>query len=363
MKEKMNVLYHRDSRQLANTFTRRQVVRSSHIGYTTSIVGSEQHWCAHSDTYQLIVLGPRQFWKKISSIACTYKGGKFYGSITPFKRALCETFHLDWILTNPWTFRILEERRDLWAACLSGKITNPKNLCKYFSKKYFKGAYSYAVLKRMAEDDFHIMSLWDLYYYTNNPEISLKIMLGLLEEDSGWQQLFDVLQNCKILNSKMNFRWSEKRLYEEHQKQIEAINLMEIEALSDEPVIKEFSYGGLSLINTERECYKEGCYMHNCVYSCYWDSIKSKNYLIARGSVNGEYLNLGMRISNSGVVFDQVYSMRNKCVSEATKEYCRQWIKNLKDQLLEVAGVLKAPVVDQQLAEFIYPIPFNRVLI
>ena len=349
MKERMKVLYHEDDRESANTFTRRQAVNASIVRYTTSIVGDRQHWCAHRDEYTLMVLGPKQFWRKVSSIACTYKEGKFYGSIGPFKRALCEIFHLDWILTNAWTFRILEDRKDLWTACLSGKITNPEKLCKYFSKKYFKGAYSYTVLKRMAEDDFNAISLWDLYYYTNNPEISLGIMLRLWEEGSTWQQLCDVLQSCKILNSKMDFRWSQRRLCEEHQKQIEAINLMEIEALSDEPVIKDFSYGGLSLINNERECYKEGCYMHNCVHSCYWNSIKSKNYLIARGSINGEYLDLGMRVSKSGIIFDQVYTMRNQCVSAATKEYCQQWIKNLEDQLLEVVGISKSPVLESSI--------------
>lgn len=351
MKEKMNVLYHEDNRQPANTFTRRQAVNASANGNVTSIVGSKQYWCAHNDYYQLMVLGPKQFWRKVTSVSCTYKEGKFYGSIAPFKRALCEIFHLDWILTNAWTFRILEDRRDLWTACLSGKITNPEKLCKYFSKKYFKGAYSYTVLKRMAEKNFHTISLWDLYYYTNNPEISLGIILRLREESSNLQQLYDVLQSCKILNSKMDFRWSHKRLCEEHQKQIEAINLMEIEALSDEPVIKEFSYGGLSLINNERECYKEGCYMHNCVHSCYWDSIKNKNYLIARGSINGEYLDLGMRVSKFGIIFDQVYTMRNQCVSAATKEYCKQWIRDLEKQLLEVVDLSKSPVAESPINE------------
>lgn len=357
MKAKMNVLYYKDNRQPANTYTRRQAANASVIGSVTSIVGDRQHWCAHRDEYRLMVVGPKQFWRKMTSVACTYKEGKLYGSIAPFRPILCEVFHLDWILTNTWTFRILGDRRDLWIACLNGKITNPEKLCKYISKKYFKGAYSYATLRKMAEKEFNAVSLWDLYYYTNNPEISLQVILKLWEEGSHIQIVFDVLQNCRILNSKMNFQWSEKRLYEEHQKQTETINLMEIEALSDKPVIKEFSYGGLSLINNERECYKEGCYMHNCVHSCYWNSIKNKKYLIARGTINGEYLDLGMRVGSFGVAFDQVYTIRNQCVSEATRKYCQQWIKNLEDQLLEVAGVSKAPVVDVQFENL--PAPFN----
>lgn len=361
MKERMKVLYHEDNRQPANTFTRRHAVNTSVCGNVVSIVGSRQHWCAHDDHYQLTVLGPKQFWRKISSVACTYKEGKFYGSIAPFKRTLCEIFHLDWILTNAWTFKILEDRRDLWTACLSGKITNPEKLCKYFSKKYFKGAYSYAILKKMAEKDFHAISLWDLYYYTNNPEASLEAVLKVWDESSNWQLLYDVLQSCKMLNSKMNFKWSQKRLYEEHQKQIEAINLMEIESFSDEPVIKEFNYGGLSLINNERECYKEGCYMHNCVHSCYWGSIKNKRYLIARGNVNGEYLDLGMRVGNSGIIFDQVYTVRNQCVSEATRDYCQQWIKNLEEQLLEVVGISKSPVLESPIENAVGIMPLNLV--
>lgn len=358
MKEKMNVLYREDTRRPASEYSRRQAAKNTQLGTVVSIVGDKSHWCAHNDQYILTVRGPRQFWKKANIVNCTYKDGKLYGSIEPFADILCKIFRLDWMSTNRWTFNILKGRKDLWTACLKGKVTSPEKLCKYISKKYFGGAYSYPTLRRVAEEHFCGVSLWDLVDYTTNPEMALKILLDRRREGESYYTLQDVLQNCRILNTKINPMWSEKRLHEEHQKQIEEINLMEIESFSATPVLPEFSYGGLSLIDNEKDCYKEGCTMHNCVHSCYWRQISNGQYLIARGSVNGEYIDLGMRVGTYNITFDQVHTIYNGNCSESTKQYCKQWINTLEEELLELAASVRNKRIKNVDPQAIEDIPF-----
>lgn len=358
MKAKMNTLYREDTRKPASEYTRRQAAKATQLGAVMSVVGDKSHWCAHIDHYVLTVRQSKQFWKKTNTVSCTYKDGKLYGSIEPFADILCKIFRLDWVSTNKWTLTLLKGRRDLWIACLKGKVTSPEKLCKYISKKYFGGAYSYPTLRRTAEEYFNAASLWDLVDYTTNPELALVTLLEAIRVGKNYYLLTDVLQNCRILNTKMNPKWSEKRLQEEHQKQIEEINLMEVESLSSSPIMEKFSCEGLSLIDNERDCYLEGCAMHNCVHSCYWNQIKKGQYLIAKGSINEEYLDLGMRVGNYGITLDQVHTSYNRSVSEHTRDYCEQWISNHEEELLRVAETIKRERQKYIDPEVIEAIPF-----
>lgn len=65
-----------------------------------------------------------------------------------------------------------------------------------------------------------------------------------------------------------------------------------------------------------------------------------------------------MKVGNFGVVFDQVYTLRNQCVSEATRKYCQQWIRNLEDQLLEIVGVSKSPVLKSPIENVVNIVSF-----
>lgn len=334
-KEKLNILFHEDTRSTQEEYTREQICKGRCAnGTSVSIYGDKEHWTAFKDEYVYTVFGPRMFWKKTISVQATYKNGKFYGSIEPFIPYLLKVFNIDWI--PKWGRVLLKSDKYLWKQVLSGKITNPEILCKKFSKKYFKGVFSYASLREYAEKGCST-SLYDIYFYTKNPEESLKWFL----HHSYDPLIGDVLNSCKVLNTKMSPMWSERRLKDEHQLQIEEINRAKIENITAEEVALPYSNEGLSLILNERSCYIEGLNMHNCVHSCYWKRIASGDYLLAKGSINGQYVNLGLRAYDGKIVFDQIHTIYNGIPNDDVKQFCTQWINTHREELKEIAEEIK----------------------
>lgn len=339
-KEKLHCLFRRDTRRPASSFSREEAVRNKPLAGCTSIYGSKEHWAAFQDEYVLTCLGPRVFWKKVRTVNTTYKNGKLYGTVDPFKNELIQVFNFNWLSTNDWTLRLLSNKKDLWKDILSDKITNPEMLCKTISKRYFKGAYSYRTLRRMAEMGCTgRVSLWDLYYHSTNPEEALKL---IIDPNIDSFIIEDTIQYCKILNTKFNPLWSTRRITEEHQKQIEILNAQKIEGFSNELLTAPYSSDGLSLILDERSCFAEGCKMHNCVHSCYWNQINSGLYLIAKGTVNGEYIDLGMSVTPESIVFNQAHTVYNGNVSTPVKRFCEEWIRLRQNELIQVVKEIKS---------------------
>lgn len=341
-KEKLHCLYRRDTRRPASSFSREEAVRNRPLAECVSIYGSKEHWTAFSDVYILTCLGPRVFWKKVRTVNTTYKNGKLYGTVDPFRNQLIEIFNFNWLSTNDWTLRLLSNKKDLWKDILSDKITNPEMLCKTISKRYFKGAYSYRTLRKMAEMGCTgRVSLWDLYYHSTNPEEALKL---IIDPNIDSFIIEDTIQYCKILNTKFNPLWSTRRIIEEHQKQIEVLNAQKIEGFSNELLTAPYSSDGLSLILDERTCFAEGCRMHNCVHSCYWNQIKSGLYLIAKGTVNEEYIDLGMAVDpeSGSIVFNQAHTVYNGNISIPVKGFCEGWIRLRQNELKQVVKEIKS---------------------
>lgn len=347
MNRKRPILLLEDDRKPAKEYSRVEALEYHPTGRRIYIGGYPDCWTAVDVVYTLCVMGSAVFWKENNKISCTYKDGKIYGSISPFVEKLCKVFHLDWITQNSWVRQLLVNRNDLWKAVFAGKITNPEKLCRYVSKKYFKGVYSYKAIKGSCTNPFAAGSLWRIYHYTTNPEYALRNVV-LLDDNTNedaldYRDLFrDALEYAEYLNEKLNPLWSYKRLHAEHQNQIERKTLMQIKMnsskLSDELLSEPFSEGDLSLILDERTCFVEGCMMHNCVYSCYWKRIKNGTYLIAKGYVNGEYIDLGI---DEDLTLSQVHTRYNKGVLPSTYDYCESWIKRNAESLKSTMTALK----------------------
>ena len=159
-----------------------------------------------------------------------------------------------------------------------------------------------------------------------------------------------------MLNQRIDPKWSIKRLRDVHQQQIRIVNLKKIEAINPEPVAPEYQRVGLSLILDERTCFSEGLNMSNCVHS-YWNSIKEGRYLIAKGNINGEHLNIGFRYVGGNIFVDQINNRFNGYfditkVPHATVEFTERWLKTYKQELLEIIKGIKTrmkPVVEEDI--------------
>ena len=329
--------------------SRKDIIEHPHARYTIRMVKGDTGWCIFKDDYQLTVLGPRIFWKKISSQNLTFKNGRLYGSISSFIVVLmnnCE--NLQWLRQHDsWVLNLLAERKDMWNLVLSGKVTNPKDLARKFSKKYFRGElYASSVEKYFSSNSARQFPLWHMWYYTTNINLMIDKLYntpnGVHCSDDDWAYiatLRDTFRYCEFLNTKVNPQWTIGRLQEEHQKQIEAIGFEEAGKYSDKPIAEAFEREGLSLVLNERACFIEGYKMHNCVHSCYWKRIKNGNYLLARGIVCGQYIDLGIQVDRyyEGVELEQVHTIRNGRASRETQDFCDVWIEKYSSELLDTA--------------------------
>lgn len=349
-----HILYLNDDRIDLKTLSRREILNCPRGGIRKCVVGSMSDFGCYITHYRASVIGDRIFWSKITEEKLIFKGGKFYGSLCGDPLAcVLDVFKLNWITNNPWTRRLLASNKTLWAMVFKGKITNPEDLAKKFSKLYFKGKYSYKALKLYFSKDRHIGSLWDIYYYTTNPSLYIEMDHKITNQDyysHNSTLLFDTLHYCKIENTKLNPAWSIKRLQAEHQAQIEREHLKEIESMPNELIAPTFSKDGLSLLLDERSTYIEGCVMHNCVHSCYWRRIKSGEYLIASGVVDGTKIDLGISVCvysdpQLGPIphfgLSQVHSIYNGYVSDDIRRKCINWITDNTESLMHTVWEIK----------------------
>lgn len=240
---------------------------------------------------------------------------------------------------------------------IQGKITNPEQLAKRYSKMYFKGVFSYKALKTFYKSMSGLcgeISLYDIFYYTLNPNLFIEkcdnreAPLGLI---------MDTIRYCRIENTKFNPLWSIKRIQEEHAKQIERDTASEMLKCSDKRIAPPFVREGLELILSEREAFLESAKMHNCIHHCYWSQMAKGNYAVVRGTINGEYVDMGISIARRdtdsaiGLKFDQLHTIYNGIASIETKQKCLQWLDTYGAEIAKLYLGVKKPNIDVQ--------PFN----
>jgi hypothetical protein len=67
----------------------------------------------------------------------------------------------------------------------------------------------------------------------------------------------------------------------------------------------------------------------------------SGNYLLARGVINGEYVDLGIEGTPNKVLFNQVHTIYNGTVSPSTKKMCQAWIYDHAEDLQNILKALR----------------------
>lgn len=344
-KQKLPVLFHDDNRQNLELISRKDILTHGLIAAKKCVVGNEKHFSCWITNYQATVVGPNKFWKETGLINLTYKNGKLWGTMDPIIiRMIIEAFHLEWI--NGWPLTLLKGNKTLWCLVLSGKITNPERLCKRYSKLYFKGVFSYKSLKAYYDNGLQRCgSLWDIYYHTTNPDLYIKLCNQAFKVDDydKISLLRDILQYCKYENSKMNPLWSLHRLQYEHQRQIERDNLSKLEEYDGTLIAKTFSDSGFKPILSERDAFLESQIMSNCIHSCYWNSIKAGNYLVATGEFNNKRVDIGIQVDLSKLndivcpfYLDQVHTIYNGGVDEDCRSFVSRWIVKNKENLRSI---------------------------
>ena len=234
---------------------------------------------------------------------------------------LCRLPHFDW----------LKHGRDIGnihATVLSGavvrdillgKLTN----CEYIVKQYIKSLHVKNInwktyISYLNHLYYPALTLKWLDYATTDPNAAMEY---LSKSDNSRKRLFrDMINQALALGKKINPKWSEKRMDEEHTKMTREIMQAEIKEKKQIPVHKDcpmFKYP-CKILNTERDVFDEGLEMHHCIYTNYWNRIRDKRYL-GIAFTQPERFTLGLRASENGYEFDQAYLKYDKMISEESQ--------------------------------------------
>lgn len=150
------------------------------------------------------------------------------------------------------------------------------------------------------------------------------------------QRQSDLIYQAYLLGVKLNPRWSEKRFSEEHQKLTHILMQHKLEKMGNSPVWdlpEDLSkYPSVKLLNTERDVFEEGLYMHHCVYTNYWRLIKEKKYLAFSIKLpSGERATLGLYKLKDSWNYNQCYKKYDRDLEPAeflyAEEVCKALIK------------------------------------
>lgn len=203
---------------------------------------------------------------------------------------------------------------------LLGKLTN----CEDIVKQYIKSLHVKNISWKTYVNYLNIiwypsLSLQWLEKATTDTNVAMEYITN---SDSDRVRLFrDMINQALALNKKINPKWSEKRMGEEHTKMTRELMQLEIEEKEQTPIHEncpEFKYP-CKILNSEQDVFFEGKCMHHCIYTNYWNRINQKRYL-GISFTEPERFTLGLRASEDGYVFDQAYLKYDKKISQESKD-------------------------------------------
>lgn len=278
--------------------------------------------------------------------------GENPGSI-PLLDKVLTALKIDWLkggLMHFLTKGVLEK-------VLTGKVTNPTDFAKAYLKanrikashSLFLKAVDAGMIKSKLFKDIAIAKNIDHYleWYINDTTSSIE---GLNDRDRlnlrEMRQVYhDMIQQAFILNRKINFMWSDRRVVEEHDQWTKEIMDLEAENLSTEDIewlnpFKQYQPEGFKLITTQKDLYAEGKLMSHCVYTNYYTNVITQGYLVYHVTLPGENgeteeSTLGITLSSMGCYFNQMYKKYNAQVHPNHREAADKLIENLNKLMRE----------------------------
>lgn len=240
---------------------------------------------------------------------------------------------------------ILNEQLSGWLTksilekCLVGKITNPTQFCKAIIKSA-RIECSPELLRQYIKNSSHLydnVKPWVLKiaYTCKNLDYFLMNKHSIKRE-----LLMDMINQANALGVKIDLKWSENRMKEEHKKWTYLLMEEEINTLEDITI----NYNSIDLlpnmqvINTQKDLFREGKLMHHCVYTNYWRQVREKKYLVLHYEYNNKPITIGIGVrtwdGEPEILIDQIYSTYNSQVNSDAKLAIGNWFTKNKDQIL-----------------------------
>jgi hypothetical protein len=173
------------------------------------------------------------------------------------------------------------------------------------------------------------------------------------EEIEKEQIIQDMIKEAQILDRKINYNWSLLRLKKEHSKWTKEIMKAELDLLEDVDVpntdiIDKYTLPEFKLLKTQKEVFMEGSMMNHCLYTAYWDSIKSGRYLAYHVKLDNEECTLGVNLDMNNdkepsVAYQQCYLAHNKLISPTMKKFTIDFVNQLDEKIKTEKINIKSP--------------------
>jgi hypothetical protein len=235
---------------------------------------------------------------------------------------------------------------------LKGKITNRLDLVKAYIKSSpsFAGSRTMPVsriVKYLNEKSYH--GIDDMISYIKvsvNPEATANAYISLdnnasfmdhwKDPNQEWINFGHELMNqAKVLDRKIDFTWSYRRMLQVHEDWTRDIMGMELEMVPD----TNFEYEGdlwlpegLKLISNQKDLFKEGSEMHHCVYTNHRYNVIDKREFIFCGDFGNDRFTVSV-VSDYGpkdhprtFSIQQMYGKRNSQVKREDKHKVELWV-------------------------------------
>ena len=269
--------------------------------------------------------------------------GKSVQELQPFLPLIFKELGIDFIKQLPENYNSFITKVVL-EKMLNGKITNPIDFCSQLLKNWrVKGASPRLLYKTMMtptigdkHSGFGVGVFTSVISIAKNFDHYLEHLIRNVNSTSRFN-FSDLEMQAVILDRKIDYNWSEKRLEEEHKAWTKEIMLLKKDKLSDKPItaLKWFRdnthllNNHFTLLNTEVEIFEEGHNMSHCVYSNYLNFVKRGSYVAYHVAYRGEDVTLGMFISSDKLTIDQVQCKGNGRPSFTIQDFITESISTL----------------------------------
>lgn len=271
------------------------------------------------------------YWKRRSVCGFTFKKGKLYGSVNTI--GINDILKLLVVAKKEWVVpykdvinEVIRRFPKILYRILIGTITNYKQLMNAYRKLLrIKDTVEYSKLEKL----LHYPSAFSYYLieYADN----IVGAITCLERQSCYSGglLWDTLKAAKLLGEKIPYRnfSSNESLQRFHEKQIKKMLIMDKDDKDDTHVYKIASIKGFDILDSEQSVYINAQIFSNCTFSCYWNRIKDKKYLLLS---DGKY-NIGFRITSNRFIFDQAYGKCNHNVAIEDRQRIDELIYSIQN--------------------------------
>lgn len=286
--------------------------------------------------------------RKASNFGCTYDKVKktfkwWFGKQANITGGnivtdMCNYFKVEWFNNIPAGLKLSTTNTNMNKVLL-GKITNPRDLIKSIIKvnPTLRGMsistellWDYCNLNH----GYRIQGLCDVLSVAKDPNHAIDYMYTSGTVD--WE-MQDLVKQALMLDRKIDFKWSKKRMAEVHSEWTHEI--MDLEQENVEMV--KYNYrnelphnGCLQLITNSKELYIEGRMMSHCVYTNYANSVKEQSYFVFKFTDRGVRATVGISKDRNSdkFILNQMYGKRNASIDQCYHDYMVEWLEKREVQ-------------------------------